>query len=554
MGMFSSLFGSSGSDKADKLRQDALSAFDSVKTPELESLQVQLDKYVQSGALTPDQAEAALLNSNAYNEIKTDPSLVGAQKQALQQLQDTANQGGLTALDRSKIQDIQDTLNTTARGRNQAVLQNARERGIGGSGLELTNQLMNEQSAADQASRAGTDVAAQAQARALQSLQAAGQLGGQMEAQQYGEQANKAQSQNAIDKFNAETQNATNLYNTQTGNQAQAANLANAQAISNANTATANANKQYNAQQNQTVYQDELAKAQGKAGVLGNWANSAQASKDKETGADLALTGGLINAGTTALTAGMAGPAAGAVSTGFTPTSTAWKPGMSSFESYAEGGEVKMDVDDFKNEHNHLLDVLKHPSKPKLESEYRKQKEEMTEKGYCSGGMMSDGGSVEVSSTTAKAPELKPEDKTHDKSFMQRVADLIGRQADAAKQVDSDAKGPYDFKEGGKVPGKAEVQGDSPKNDTVPAILSPGEVVVPRSKVNDEEDFKNFMREVKKQKMAKGGMAQPMPAVSPKPVPIPPSIPQAPIQPKEDQISTVLKSLQHRITNLEGGR
>jgi len=35
--------------------------------------------------------------------------------------------------------------------------------------------------------------------------------------------------------------------------------------------------------------------------------------------------------------------------------------------------------------------------------------------------------------------------------------------------------------EGGEVPGKAHVPGDSLKNDTVPAILSPGEIVIPRS-------------------------------------------------------------------------
>lgn len=36
-------------------------------------------------------------------------------------------------------------------------------------------------------------------------------------------------------------------------------------------------------------------------------------------------------------------------------------------------------------------------------------------------------------------------------------------------------------KDGGNVPGSAEVKGDSPKNDTVPAVLSPGEIVIPRS-------------------------------------------------------------------------
>lgn len=37
------------------------------------------------------------------------------------------------------------------------------------------------------------------------------------------------------------------------------------------------------------------------------------------------------------------------------------------------------------------------------------------------------------------------------------------------------------MKSGGHVPGKAQVSGDSPRNDTVPAVLSPGEIVIPRS-------------------------------------------------------------------------
>jgi hypothetical protein len=37
------------------------------------------------------------------------------------------------------------------------------------------------------------------------------------------------------------------------------------------------------------------------------------------------------------------------------------------------------------------------------------------------------------------------------------------------------------FYNGGQVPGQAQVPGDHPANDTVPAMLSPGEVVVPRS-------------------------------------------------------------------------
>lgn len=39
------------------------------------------------------------------------------------------------------------------------------------------------------------------------------------------------------------------------------------------------------------------------------------------------------------------------------------------------------------------------------------------------------------------------------------------------------------MQKGGHVPGRAQVAGDSPRNDTVHAQLSPGEAVIPRSVV-----------------------------------------------------------------------
>lgn len=43
------------------------------------------------------------------------------------------------------------------------------------------------------------------------------------------------------------------------------------------------------------------------------------------------------------------------------------------------------------------------------------------------------------------------------------------------------------YKQGGHVPGKAMKDGDHPENDTVPAMLSPGEVVLPRSVTQSED-------------------------------------------------------------------
>lgn len=51
-------------------------------------------------------------------------------------------------------------------------------------------------------------------------------------------------------------------------------------------------------------------------------------------------------------------------------------------------------------------------------------------------------------------------------------------------------------KSGGKVPGKAQVGGDSMKNDNVHALLSPGEIVVPRTAAQDPHKAAAFAKSV----------------------------------------------------------
>lgn len=48
------------------------------------------------------------------------------------------------------------------------------------------------------------------------------------------------------------------------------------------------------------------------------------------------------------------------------------------------------------------------------------------------------------------------------------------------------------FRNGGHVPGKPKVMGDNEANDTVPAMLSPGEIVVPRTKAKDPKKAAAF--------------------------------------------------------------
>lgn len=66
-------------------------------------------------------------------------------------------------------------------------------------------------------------------------------------------------------------------------------------------------------------------------------------------------------------------------------------------------------------------------------------------------------------------------------------------------QIDGESMGTQ------KVPGKASVSGDSLKNDTVPAMLSPGEVVIPRHIMNSDDPASNAAKFVSAV-LAKQGM------------------------------------------------
>lgn len=60
--------------------------------------------------------------------------------------------------------------------------------------------------------------------------------------------------------------------------------------------------------------------------------------------------------------------------------------------------------------------------------------------------------------------------------------------------------GPSALSRGGKVPGKPKVFGDSESNDTVPAMLSPGEIVIPRTQSKDPDQAKEFIDHLMKSK------------------------------------------------------
>lgn len=359
-------------DPGAALRQAAMDEIARVQTPDIEAMKIKLDELVQQGILTPQEAQAALVDHNAYEDISVDPTMRGAQMEALQGLQDVYHEGGLTPIDRARLQQIQDEQASVEKGQREAIMDNARRRGVSGSGMEIAAQMMAQQGAADRAGRAGLETAAMAQQRALEAMMESGRMGGEIEDRDYAQKAAKAQAANAIAQFNASNTQQVNLANTAAKNNAMQSNLQEKQRIADANTTQTNLNRARNADLYQQKYQNDMEKAKAIAGAA---TNSAQAADNRQA-QNMSFYGGLTSLGGNMFSA----------------------------------------------------------------NEDRKLKEKQAQYGYAHGGRVK----------------------------------------------------PRCYAEGGeveKVPGMPNVMGDASENDTVPALLSPGELVVPRTQADEVEEL-----------------------------------------------------------------
>lgn len=287
MGLFDSVsdFLSGGNySKSAESRQGATDQLSSLQLPDIESMQLELEQLVQQGVITPEQAQTYLVERSEMNNISLDPKLRQAQMDALSGLQEISDSGGLTAADQSQLSKIKSQEDTAARGAREAILQNAQARGMGGSGIELLQQFQNQQDSATRQSQRDLDVAAMAQNRALQALQQAGQLGGQIENQQFNQQAQVAGANDAISKFNAQNSQNVALENTKAKNVAQAQNLAEKQRVSDSNVASRNTQQQYNKELNQRQFDNAYKKAGGIASGLNKQAEGyMQAGKNTQS-------------------------------------------------------------------------------------------------------------------------------------------------------------------------------------------------------------------------------------------------------------------------------
>ena len=292
---------SGGGGGADSLKK-ARRAYERIDVPTIDEQQIALEELASVGELTPEMLQALELGPSEMEMISTDPRLQASQMAALEKL-GGLTEGGLSDADIAALEEARRSVEGAQTAREQAILQDMQQRGIGGAGAELAMKMASSQGAADRQNQASLDMARTAQARILESIMAEADLAGSLRGQDFSEQAQIAAAQDAIRQFNMQNQQRVQDQNVGMRNQAQQLNLAERQRLADSNVNQRNQQQMYNQGLAQQQFQNEIQKAGGVAAQNQAMANYIQGKKDRES----AFTGQLIGAAV-----GAAGSAAGA--------------------------------------------------------------------------------------------------------------------------------------------------------------------------------------------------------------------------------------------------
>lgn len=273
-GLMGNILSASDRNKAIGATEGALQQWLNINVPDPQQQQVILQRYQMTGQLDPQIEQAMKMGPSAFEQIQNNPQLMNAQMNALDQLQQEGLTGGMDIRDQATMQQAINDSNAAARGRAGSIMDQMQQRGMGDSGAALSAQLQNAQNANQTQSSNELQAAAASRQRALDAIMGGGQLAGQMQQQQYGQQANLARARDAINQFNTTNMQNVLTRNTNRANEAQQYNVGLQQQLANMNTGLANQQQMYNKNLIQQNYENQLQKAGGMQGAYGNMANA----------------------------------------------------------------------------------------------------------------------------------------------------------------------------------------------------------------------------------------------------------------------------------------
>lgn len=260
-------------EEAQYLR-DALSAIQQIEVPEIADQQLNYILPELVGELTPEMLQALEQQGTALENIEIDPRLKDAQMSALDYYSQVGEMG-LTPAERSARNEIVRSQANQANADRATALQNAAQRGIAGSGVELAAQLAGAQNASQRADSASDQLIAEAFNRSLQAQGSKADLAGTMRTQEYGQASDLARAKDLINQYNTQQQVDTQTANVAARNAAAKQNLNERQRIADQTVNSKNNQQVANKDLIQQKFSNEMLKGNAMQNSMNNLSKSA---------------------------------------------------------------------------------------------------------------------------------------------------------------------------------------------------------------------------------------------------------------------------------------
>lgn len=254
-------------------------AISKIPLPDLKKIALEEPAFM--GEMAPHIERVKFEQLDLPEEITTDPRFSQAQMSALESMGEISREG-MTTTDQLNLEKIRQRADRDASSSQQATMQRMAERGMGGSGAELAQNLLMQQSRAQRGGMEGLELAAQKRQAAMNAIAQKGAMAGDMRTQEFGESESNRKARMIREDFNAKMGMDADRSNQQYYNAALQRDKDTEQTIENMRAGNRNTEQSMENQRRQQLYNNELAKEQAKGGVTGDIAGAKTAKGQLE--------------------------------------------------------------------------------------------------------------------------------------------------------------------------------------------------------------------------------------------------------------------------------
>jgi hypothetical protein len=276
--------------------EDFTSGIDEIRGIDVPGIAEQIvnwESLVQQGYLTPLEVQEIKADPSKLRDFAGTQAFKDASSEGLAALKEVA-ESGFSLQDKANMEEIRRRLATQEKGSREAILQNALQRGVGGSGLEMTSNLVNQQASADRSALENLMTAARGEERRLGAAERGASLGASLRGQEFGEEKAMDDAEMLINQFNAQLGMRKAEGDIGRRERAYSQNLSEAQRIADTNNKMRYEADLRNKGLIQQKYQNELNKGQAMMAGYGGKSGAKEADMNRKY---RLLGGGLGGAG-----------------------------------------------------------------------------------------------------------------------------------------------------------------------------------------------------------------------------------------------------------------